>query len=420
MEEGSCFPDLLPSKGFPTEHSSLLDNGGGFSKAPQQHLTKNRPRVRKTRAPTRVTLLSDSSSAANKQLEVNNNSSQFSEIGATSAAAARLDEGLDSFFPSIRVSLANGAASSASANSLDIKEIISLPTIKESPNGGVLQQSAQAVPPPLSARPQPQPRKQPNLLRKFGFAKSTEQPPSEQSFSVKVINASTELSPSSNANSSSSSTNSHITLKNEDFMRAPSPTFFSATSASKRSEHVSICSESEGGRGGSPVPVGDNSHNEFLAEMRAKQKEAKRSHGSTPLNESLTFAGTLAEQQNMKLRSSPEQTEGKTTSAELNNNNNNSVGSNGSGNIAKRATIFGELHKSPSKASITQACSGFASGGSSSGEEGSTSAVSSSTPSNSNFTSSTSSSIPKQRPKSMVGILGAKFELSLMNSSGNK
>lgn len=407
MEDGSCFPDLLPSKGFPTDHSSLLDNGLQ-TKAPQQHLTKNRPRVRKTRAPTRVTLLSESSSSSGgKVFEVNNNSSQFSE--AANSAAARLDEGLDSFFPSIRVSLANGAASSsASANSLDIKEIISLPTIKESPN---VQQSAQtSAPPPLSARPQPQPRKQPNLLRKFGFAKSTDQAPTEQSFSVvKVSNTSTELPPSSNTNSSN--TNSHITLKNEDFMRAPSPTFF-ANPTSKRSEHVSICSESEGGRGGSPVPVGDNSHNEFLAEMRAKQKEAKRSHGSTPLNESLTFAGTLAEQQNLKQRSSPEQSVESKTSAEPNNNN-NSITSNGSGNIAKRATIFGELHKSPSKGSITQACSGFASGGSSSGEEGS-----SATPSN--FTSSSTSSMPKQRPKSMVGILGAKFELSLMNSSGNK
>ena len=408
----------------------------------QQHLTKSRPRVRKTRAPTRVTLVNSSSNEPGSKghFEVNNNnhSSPLSELGGSSATA-KLDEGLDSFFPTIRVSLSSAAAAnSASANSLDIKEVISLPTIKESPSGVQpssvqIISSAAAPPPPLSARPQPQPRKQTTpLLRKFGFNKSTEQPPppSEQQpvFSVKSI--SVEQPP--NPPTSTSSSSSHITLKNDDFIRAPSPTFFTA----KRSDqHVSICSDGpeNGGRGGgSPVPVGDNSHNEFLAEMRAKQE--KRSHGSTPLNETgPTFAGTLAEMKQQ--RSSPEQSlEGKTTTSEPNNNhhhthhnsNGNGSGSNSStASIAKRATIFGELHKSPSKASITQA---FGSGGgsgstSSSGEESTyvpSAAPSSFTASSVSSSVNSSSSSSKQRPKSMVGMLGAKFELSLMNAGSNK
>src|SRR5699024_2489933 len=217
----------------------------------------------------------------------------------TSEIPSKLDEGLDSFFPS--VSLVNHSTS-ASANSLDANE--TLTTIKESSND--YSHSTQ----PLSAKPHPQPRK---ILRKFGFNKQNSEQAPAPSLNEFTITKPTE------------SSTSHITLKNDDFIRSSSPTFFA-----KRSEHVSICSEPESGRVSSPLPGNDLPHNEFLAEIRAKQE--KRSHGSTPLNEQLTFAGTI---ENMK-RTSPEQ--------QLENNkvmpeqNNNTVSSN-SFSVAKRATI---------------------------------------------------------------------------------
>ncbi|KAJ6220459.1 hypothetical protein RDWZM_006271 [Blomia tropicalis] len=362
------FPDLLLKSGnsngsyLADESSPLGECRTMDSVKPVQHLTKMRPRFRKTRAPTRVTLVDSKSTLVDTNANVD--------------VSAKLDEGLDNFFP----------------NSLDSKEC-SLPTIKESLNGHTHLTSS-------NNKPQPQPRK---LLRKFGFTKQN----SEQIYDNKTSN-------------DSSITSGHIQLKTEDFIRSSSPTFFPPNlNTPKRSEHVSICStEPEVRGGGSPLPSGPGS-NDFLAEIRAKQE--KRTHGSTPLNEHLTFAGTLELNQKRTSPNNEQQFVDKPLPPEPNNNgtssNNNSV------SVAKRATIFGELHKSPSKGSINQIAAFSSLIEESSQMHGSI--TSSNQPMSATITTSqqpASMGTPsiKQRPKSMVGMLGAKFELSLMNSSGNK
>lgn len=319
------FSDLLPPK-----HNGFLSsspNGDG-SEAPKsvQHLTKSRPRARKTRAPTRVTLIDTKTVPEQPQ---------------------KLDEGLDSFFSSASI-----LEACHSNSSIDAKEPA---LIKDNGHIG------------LPAKPQPQPRK---ILRKFGFKSQGEQSnTNEHLHKQQTID------------------NSHLTSRNDsaDLIGTVSPTMFS-----KRAEHVSICSEVESGRVHSPIPGGDiQQHNEFLAEMKAKQE--KRSHCSTPLNEQLTFADGIQK------RSSPETLE----SSKSEPNNNSAAFS-----VAKRATIFGELHKSPSKTSINQS-----SNGGQGGEEQHHN-NNNHQPKGSPFASSI-----KQRPKSMVGTLGAKFELSIMNNS---
>lgn len=318
------FPDLLakPSNGF---HTSNVSNSVDSSeKCKVQHLTKLRPRNRKTRAPTRVTLIEP------KSVEQN--------------APSKLDEGLDNFFPSPSLTC-------KSNSSIEIKEP-SLSSIKESPNGH---------------KPQPQPRK---ILKKIGFKSQTDQSNmNDYMHKQQSIDSST-----------------IINLKNDELTRSSSPTMLS--------KHVSICSDVDG-RVHSPVPSGDlQQHNEFLAEIKAKQE--KRSHASTPINEQLTFANTL---DNLR-RTSPENI-GQSDSKPILEHNNNNI--NNSYSVVKRATIFGELHKSPSKGSINQNSNG----------------THPDEVSQTNGSNSTAYSSVKQRPKSMVGILGAKFELSLMNSNGS-
>lgn len=294
-------------------------------------MTRMRPRNRKTRAPTRVAIVDQS-----------NNKDQQS---------SKLDEGLDSFFPTVSLLTHN----SASATSLESKE-------QHSESGQ--QSHSQSLSLSTTSKPQPQPRK---ILRKLGFkSQQSDQPP--------------ELPPKTYS--------LEKPPKSEEVSRSTSPVII----VPRRGEHVSICSDDRERNVHSPLPVGNEQHNELVAEIKAKQE--KRSYNSTPVsNEQLTFASAL--EKKSSLDNLDQVTDDATSMS-----------------VAKRATMFGDLHKSPSKHSINH--------GLASPTEELDNTNSLSNPVQSKSTTSTPSSGPRQRPKSMVGMLGAKFELSIMNSNSNK
>lgn len=290
-----------------------------------------RPRNRKTRAPTRVAII-DSKSKDSSNL-----------------MSSKIDEGLDSFFPS--VSLMNN---SSSATSIDSKEI---------------EQFVQSY----SCKPQPQPRK---ILRKIGF--KNEQVTAAESSIGKNIDK--PIPPP----------------KSEELTRSTSPVII----LPRRTEHVSLCSDNEivhsHSRVHSPLPGGDiQQHNELLAEMKAIQE--KRSYNSTPVsNEQMTFATALEKRQSSLEHLSD-------SSAICRED----IAGTGSISVAKRATMFEDLHKSPSKHSINQNIP--------SPEE--LSEIVKDNVSEISLNNKNSYLGNKQRPKSVVGMLGAKFELSIMNNS---
>ncbi|KAH9511072.1 CARMIL C-terminus [Dermatophagoides farinae] len=346
------FSDLL-NRNEQSSNDTSLNSTDMLQTKPNLHLTKMRPRNRKTRAPTRVAIV-DSKTINNKEQQPVNN------IPTTS----KLDEGLDNFFPSI--SLMNNSSSNASIEDMDQLLQQNYQQQQQQPN-----------------KPQPQPRK---ILRKLGFK----------------------------------SQNKPITAKqNEELIRSNSPIIFGARRSAGGGEHVSICSDSNdlhGSRVHSPLPpngVGDiQQHNELLAEMKAIQE--KRSYNSTPVsNEQLTFASTLEN------KSSLENIDDNNTKQPIIHQHQQSLDTDNNGSssisVAKRATMFGDLHKSPSKHSITSPTDDHNNEIISSKENQSQNI---SNNNNKSVTSTPSSS--KQRPKSMVGMLGAKFELSLMNSNANK
>lgn len=288
-----------------------------------QHLTKMRPRNRKSRAPTRVAV-------------VDSNVNSVHVTQRNEFCSPQLDEGLDGFFPVVPVSLAQ----SLSAASLDVSPISSLND-------------------QFPSRSQ-QPKK---ILKKIGFKSTVEQT----------------LSSIDNVN--------QIELNNDSFVRGSSPIFY----GTKRTEHVSICAEplESTVRGHSPVPDLQQ-HTELFAEMKAKQE--KRSYVPS-LND-------------------PED-DSKSAVPDCHAESLKTVDKTSPGvSVAKRATIFGELCKSPSKVSINLI-------GSQPEDSGATKP---SSIVNRNTNSASHSFVPpiKQRPKSVVGLLGAKFELSMMNSNGNK
>lgn len=275
-----------------------------------QHLTKSRPRPPKTRQATRVTIV-----------EASNN--KPGNMSTSLDGGGNLDEGLDDFFPSLKLS------GNISTDSLSGEGVPTLATIS-------------------SAKPQPQPRK---ILRKFGFTKSTDQPD--------VVN-----------------------LKSKDFFgqRAVSPV--AKQSSETVTSHVSICAAepvmdlmavNKETRIHSPLSFADaQQHNDMLAEMRAKQERRHLSGDQ------------------------PQQASNGEQSKNLDNVS-----------VAKRATMFGALHKSPSKSSINQLEEGVCN------KPNPTSAVA---PANGN----TSYHPPiKQRPKSIVGMLSGKFEMSTVNGKDN-
>lgn len=244
-----------------------------------------------------------------------------------------LDEGLDDFFPSLKLS------GNISNDSLSGEGVPTLATIS-------------------AVKPQPQPRK---ILRKFGFTKSTDQP-------------------------------DVIHLKNKDFLgqRSVSPvTKQCSEAAATASSHVSICAAepvavdlvpmNKEPRIHSPLPGGDpQQHSELLAEMRAKQDRRHLSGDQPP----------------------------QVANGEQSKNTDNV-------SVAKRATMFGALHKSPSKSSINQA----ADEGVCTKPNGS-SAVAAAVPTNGNTATAYHPPV-KQRPKSIVGMLSGKFELSTINGKDN-
>ncbi|XP_075680834.1 F-actin-uncapping protein LRRC16A-like isoform X3 [Dermatophagoides pteronyssinus] len=360
------FTDLMINR---NDQSQSNDNNNANNDSihqtkPNLHLTKMRPRNRKIRAPTRVTIV-DSKTTANKDQQIVDNN----PIGS------KLDEGLDNFFPSLSL-MNNSSSSNVSIESKEIDQTI--------------QQNYQLQP----NKPQPQPRK---ILRKLGFKSQSEQ---QQSIDKQAM-----------------------IKQNEELIFSNSPIIFGnrrVATAGSGGEHVSICSDSNdvhhtgGSRVHSPLPSasGDiQQHNELLAEMKAIQE--KRSYNSTPVsNEQLTFASTLEKKSSIEnidddkssIISQQQQSSDDTSTT----NNSTSI------SVAKRATIFGDLHKSPSKHSISSPT-----------EENNEiigskeNHIANSNNQNKSTTTSTTSS-SRQRPKSMVGMLGAKFELSLMNSNSNK
>lgn len=303
-------------------------DGSSLRNDPKNHvnLTKLRPRNRKTRAPTRVAIV-DSKTKDSSNL-----------------MTSKIDEGLDSFFPS--VSLMNNSNSATSIESKEIEQFVQN----------------------YSCKPQPQPRK---ILRKIGF--KNEQLPAETSIGKSLEKP---IPPP----------------KNEELTRSTSPVII----LPRRTEHVSLCSDNEivhsHSRVHSPLPAGDiQQHNELLAEMKAIQE--KRSYNSTPVtNEQMTFASALEKRQ---------------SSLEHLSDNRSTSDDTGSISVAKRATMFEDLQKSPSKHSINQNIP--------SPEE--LSELVKENVSEISINNKTNYLGNKQRPKSMVGMLGAKFELSIMNNS---
>ncbi|KPM12095.1 hypothetical protein QR98_0106760 [Sarcoptes scabiei] len=370
--------EMLPNETFVDMlklDQSPIDNSICFTETSTKNnvlLTKMRPRNPKTRAPTRVTIVEQSK---NKD-----------QLSPSSIIVSKIDEGLDGFFPA--ASLLNHSSSTAS---IDSKEFESLSL--SYPN-----------------KPQPQPRK---ILRKLGFNK-------QQSLEPAIVPS---MSQSYRLQTSSLADN-NLRSKNEDNVRSTSPIII--VSRRTGNEQISICTESESGphsRVHSPNLSGGDvqHHNELLAEMKAIQE--KRSYNSTPVsNEQTTFA------QSLEKRSSLEQLDDHQCGVKSSSNSPDEA--SGSISVAQRATMFGDLHKSPSKHSINQCPL------SSSPTEHNnlTSCIErnleTSVKNNhmtgrdpvltrNTFSSSSTPSTTKQRPKSIVGMLGAKFELSLMNNNSN-
>ncbi|OTF83110.1 hypothetical protein BLA29_010977, partial [Euroglyphus maynei] len=211
-----------------------------------------------------------------------------------------------------------------------------------------------------------------------------------------------------------------VVKQNEEFILSNSPIIFgtrrAAAAGGGGGEHVSICSDLNeihhgGSRVHSPLPSSDlQQHNELLAEMKAIQE--KRSYNSTPVsNEQLTFESILENKSNVEQHVDlDKQSILHQHQHSLDDNTTTTNNSSSSISVAKRATIFGDLHKSPSKHSISSPTE-------ENNEIVGTKENQSQSQNTKSITTPTSS---RQRPKSMVGMLGAKFELSLMNTNANK
>ena len=314
-------PDLLPKadsskSGLSSIDSSLLT--GSTDKL--EHLAKTRPKKPKTRAPTRVAIISNTQNAKLDKNDSNNTDS--------TDKVSKLDEGLETFFK------------------------------KNSPSE-----------PPL--KPQIQPRV--GLFKKLGIKSDYHSNLTNSKSSDSKRDSNNETMTSSVAQTSLLSaridevtrSRSSPNLNNK---RVTQPIPIPRNTSPGAEEITNILESHE--RMTSPLP---SERADLLAEMRAKQ--GRRSLAPTPTTPPITTS----------------------TESNANNANNAIIGSNPLLGVKLRATVFGDILKSPNKIQSTA------------NEELSTS-----------LTDSNRSSLPrqsnppplKQRPKSVVGLIGAKFELS--------